>query len=168
MYKFHITLIQQLRSLGPMFTTVIPIYIGLYYFIGNGMFDLSDGSFFYVSIFPLVICILPVLLVHIQYLIINWGCVLEIDTENKTATYRKGHYEKTFSFSDIASIGRYTPPVVYSGYSTFSVYRFMKINLKDDTKIIITSLMINKIERLELIFERDKAEVHRRLLALVY
>lgn len=168
MYKFNVTLLQQLRLLAPMFAIAIPAYAFAYYFVGNGLFDTSDGTLYYCSIPLLVYCILPTLLLHIEYLIINFGAVLEIDTENKIATYTKGKFEKNFSFNEVISIGRYTNPVVNSNWVSFSVYRYMRFNLNDGSRIIITSLMVNKIERLEIIFEREKADVHFRVLALVY
>lgn len=117
-------------------------------------YELFAISFFVGFGFLFIVGILPVIVLHIQYLLINWNAIFLIDTEKEMASYESAKKNISFSFNDIASVTNYSSYGRNAGWYSFAAYRYCKITLVNNTEIIITCLMINDIENtLEALFK---------------
>src|SRR5436190_1962412 len=147
-YCFKITFLQQLLLLIPFIATAIVVTIIYYYLFG---FKTLDVILIAVIFFYFLVEVLPVLLVHIQYLYKNWGNILILDVDNKSILLEHRDSKKQYSFNDIKVIKYYATGghISTNGsslYYSFDPYRFYKIIFKDKSEMIITCLMINNIE----------------------
>jgi hypothetical protein len=170
MNQFKITIKQQLLILFP-FLTINAVVIAVYFYIFR---DISLNIFIIVLfLFIFLLNVLPVLLLHLQYLIKNWNVTFKIDREKKLITCQNGKKSLKYSFDDIETLKYYATHghISRRGSSlwyTFDPYRFYKITFKDQKKVIITCLMINNIENtLEQLLEIT-AERKFRVLPFTY
>jgi hypothetical protein len=163
-HKYTVTLNQQLLLLGPVLITNL-ILIGLYlYFFG---WNLPTSLFYYVFIFRFLTDILPVMIVHGQYLIQNGNATLVIDMEQKVLQYKINTKSIEYSFNDIQSLHYYVSYGRGSGWYSFEVYRYFRIVFNDQSEIIITCLMINRIEKKLDQLLGIKADKHLKVLAII-
>jgi hypothetical protein len=167
-YKFETTLKQQLLVLLPFFLINTGSLLVWYYYIDS---DLTIGTIIFLSILVLF-NILPVLVLHAQYLIKGSRYVV-IDLANGTLELKNRRGIRKYSFRQIASIDYYATHghISRKGSSlwyTFDPYRFYKIILSDAQVIYITCLTIPNIENtLEQLLD-IKAEWNFRALPLLY
>jgi hypothetical protein len=132
-----------------------------------------DAILIIMSLFLLLVNFFPVVLLHIQYSIINSNAILTIDTIRKTISYKKGDKIFEYNFSDIQNLKYYATSghISTKGSSeryTFDGYRYYKIVMNDNNEIIITCLMINNIDnKLEQMLGLE-AERRFRAIPLVY
>jgi hypothetical protein len=141
---YKITVTQQLLLLSPMIISNAILLVIYFYFFGYGA---PNQVFYIVFLFRLLTDVLPVIILHLQYLSKNWGNRLIMDSERRVFGYGPNNQSVEHSFE---------------------AYRYMKMTLNDQSEIVVTCLMINKIEKeLELALEM-KANKHLRVLALIY
>src|SRR5258707_536155 len=89
---------------------------------------------------------LPTLVVHFQYLIKNYECILAIDSESRVLEFDSRRLHLEYSFDEIVAFKYYRTYGKGSGWQAFGMYRYFKIEFKDGNYILITCLMINKID----------------------
>ena len=135
----------------------------IYYFGWN----VPAWQMYYVFAFLFLIDILPTIIIHIQYLIKNWKCVLTIDTEKRILSYGRPGTSLEYSFDGIHSLHYYGSYGRGTGVYSFESYRYVRIVLNDGSQIIITCLMVNKIEKRLEQLTGIKMEKHLRVLALI-
>lgn len=143
-YIYKITLIQQILLLKQLIiTNGILIALYLFYF---GV-SLPTYLFLFVFAFQLIKDIIPTLIVHFQYLYKNWGAVFIIDTQNQTVSYKSPVLDIKKRISEITKLQRFSSYGSGSGWYSFGYYRYYKITFNDGNKVIITCLMMNKMEK---------------------
>ena len=146
--KFKITLKQQFLVLIWFFVMNSVLLIA-YFKIINPLF--VDGLIIGGIVFLIALFVLPVIILHPQYVIKNCLGPLVISTEEHFVSIGKGKDLFKFNFSDIKEL-RYYATLSHlsskggSSWYTFDSYRFYKIILNNSDEIIVTCLMINNIE----------------------
>jgi len=162
--SFTVTLKQQLILLS-LLIVKNSILAGAYiYYFG---WDVPTRLLYYVFAFLFLIDILPTIVVHIQYLIKNWKCVLTIDTEKRILRYGRPGTSREYSFDGIHSLHYYVSYGRGTGVYSFESYRYVRIILNDGSQIIITCLMVNKIEKRLEQLTGIEMEKHLRVVALI-
>jgi|SRR5688572_15742394 len=147
-YQFKITVKQQLLLLIPFLTMNSVIVLFCYYLFREMSLD---ALVLFLFIFVFVFFILPPLVIHLQYLGKNWKATVRIDNANKIITYQNNKGVLQYSFADIENLKYYATygHISTKGRSlwyTFDPYRFYQITFKNEKKVIITCLMILKID----------------------
>lgn len=162
--SFTITLKQQLilLSLGVIKTSLFVVGC-LYYFDWKITMPLYYGLAFLG-----LTDILPTIIVHIQYLIRNWKCALLLDTGDRILTYKSPGKSLEYSFDDINSLHYYFSYGRGSGWYSFESYRYCRIVFNDQSQVIVTCLMINKIEKKLGQLPGIDMDKHPRVLALIF
>jgi hypothetical protein len=170
MTQFQVTLKQQLLVLIPFIFINTLLVLG--YFLILGSYPVQALEFGIIS-FLFITSVLPVIILHIQYLYYNNNAVLNFEKETGRITFKNGETKYVFFREDIlvfkyyATTGYFTDRD-YSAWYSFCPYRFYKIILNNGTEIIITCLMINDIDYT---FEEMiglKAERKFRLIPFVF
>ncbi|MCU7552584.1 hypothetical protein OCK74_25925 [Chitinophagaceae bacterium LB-8] len=146
LYKFNLTAKQQFLVLIPFFLINIAISIGAFYFFESP----NTTAILIGAAVVFVLNVLPVLILHIQYLFKGHNSVA-IDTQNRTIELQGSGSNKKYSLDDIASFDYYATHGHCSKrgsslWYTFDPYRFYKITFKDNHVAYITCLSINDIE----------------------
>lgn len=142
-YKFHITLKQQLLLL----VQPIIIYIGVITVI-----YLYYKTIPFFTLMVTLLCIfffdtLPALILHLQYFLVNKSSLLIIDKGKRTILYKSSRKNtEELPFSAIKSLKFHVSYGRSSGVYSFARYRYYKINLSTSEEFIITCLMINDVE----------------------
>jgi hypothetical protein len=167
-YKFEITLKQQLLVLLPFLLTNIGALLVWYFYFDSGW---STGTLIFLSIL-FVLNILPVLILHVQYLITGTRSIL-IDLRDKTLEFKNRVGIKKYSLEQIASLDYYATygHISKKGSSlwyTFDPYRFYKITFNDAKVAYFTCLNIRNIENTLEPILGIKAEWNFRALPLLY
>jgi len=143
---------------------VYTILLGVYFYF----FDTVNVIFISVGSFFLVIDIIPTILVHCQYYFKNVKSELTLDFDSQTLMYKQGITSVQLNFSEIYSLVRIASYGKNTGWYSFENYRHYRIKSRKAPDLIITCLMINKIEKnLELALN-IKAERKYRVVAFVY
>ena len=104
--------------------------------------------YIYMFLFFFIFDILPALILHLQYLHENLGSSLIINKADEKILYQKRHFVNRQSFDDIVSfelISSFGGGRFNAGWYAFGEYRYCRISFKDNSKMIITCLMINDI-----------------------
>jgi hypothetical protein len=141
--SYRITISQQLSVLYSFLIVDGGAFIAYIYFFG---FSLPYAIFILPLSLLFILTVLPVIILHTQYFLLNRNSELLINREDKTITYISGNTELKAEFNDIESLQFYGSFAGDSGIYTFSAYRFYKIILKDKREIIVTSLMMKNIK----------------------
>lgn len=144
--KYEITIGNQLMGLRAILVLLIFLICSVFYFENNHIGHLW-GAFCIVYISSLI----PVLYLHLEYYYFNRGNTLSIESfENKLIYCNKLGEIKTIYFNEINKIQYYMDPTWYRKSDfrilPFARYHYAKICIKGGEKIIITSLMIPRIE----------------------
>lgn len=156
-YKYRITLKQQLMLLWqPIVVYISVIIIWIYFlnypFCNDALYVMCGFLFFFDTV--------PALILHIQYLIKNRRTLLFIDEANRTITYENPKKKaENIQFSDINCLEYYVSNVRNTGIYSFCRYRYCKIILKNGEEFVITCLMVNDIKNtLELLLHLKSEE----------
>lgn len=170
MNKFKITTKQQLLVLIPFITINATIFVGYYYIFRDTSINLLIVLVF---LFVFLLNVLPVILLHSQYLMKNGSAIVEIDSEKKLLLYTDNKRYYKYSFNDIQTLKYFATHghISKRGSSlwyTFDPYRFYKITFKDQQVISITCLMINNIENTLEQLLGIEAERKFRVLPFIY
>ena len=170
MNQFKITINQQLLILFPFLSINFVVILGYYLIFRE---DPINALIVLLFLFVFIINVLPVLILHLQYLIKNWKSILKIDTEKSLIIYQKDKNSLKYSFNDIETLKFYATHghISKRGSSlwyTFDPYRFYKITFRDQEEIIITCLMINNIENTLEQLLGITAERKFRMIPLIY
>ena len=126
--------------------------------------------YIFIALFFFIFDILPALILHLQYLKVNWGADLIIDTINEDILYRKGGIAAEHKFHEITSfkiISSFGGGQYNAGWYAFGEYRYCEFVFKDDTQMIITCLMINDIQNTLENLLRIKPEKRRKVFAFI-
>ena len=163
MHQFKITFRQQLLLLSRLV-----VFWFFFLLIGNYILKFHfDAAFIYVIIFFLVLDTIPALILHIQYLTKNWNAVLTVDPNQRIVTYETTNKKVTYPFSQITHLDYYRGYGKGTGWHAFSEYRFYKITFADKSQIVVTCLMINRIEKtLERLLGKESKK-HASILCLL-
>lgn len=143
MSKFKISFVQQFKLLQHLILINTTILLGFFYFFGS---IFPNELFIFVYGFMFLFNILPTLFLHIQYYLRNKGAELIINCELATLSYTKSNTSLLYHFNEIKRLERVASYGKGTGWYSFSEYRYCKIILDDDSTIVITCLMVNKIE----------------------
>jgi hypothetical protein len=159
MFKYKITLKQQLLVSAHAFLTILLI-ISIGYFYSGGFF--KSNILIAVLLLTFLIDTLPALILHIQYLVKNRKVELIIDRQNDLIVYKRISNTINFSFNDIDSVKYFVSYGRQTGVYSFAIYRYYKIILSNKTEFIVTCLMINDIENtLEMLLHRSAEKKHK-------
>lgn len=164
MRTFRISLIQQSILLSHLIVLNIGVLIIIYYINGSISFDFS---LLFLELFLLVFSTIPTLCLHIQYYLKNRQAVFSIDCQSETLFYVQKNVSLHYHFNDIKKIERVASYGKGTGVYSFSEYRYYNIILNDDTKIVITCLMINDIEKTLKNLLKREIEKKFKLLAFI-
>lgn len=161
--KYKITGLRQLELLFPgVIINCITILIYIY-FIGLSAPLYITIAFF---VFFFGINLLPVIILHLQYLSVNKNSVLLCDSIEQKLEYSRKNVIYKAGFSEIESIHYYSSYGRSSWY-TFGEYGFCKIVLSNKEEFIVTCLMMRNLkEKVEKTFS-IKAEEHLSFIALL-
>ena len=169
-YLFKVSLKQQILVLIPFFG--INAGLAIVYFAIARNYPLTLPLYL-VILFFFLLNVLPVLLLHFQYLSKNWKATLEIDTRKQLIRYTNHDETKIVSFHNISELKYFATHghISTKGSSlfyTFDPYRYYSIKSNDGTTIIVTCLMINDLENSLEPLIGIKAERKFRMVPLVY
>lgn len=143
--QFKITFRNQFKALEfTFFLMLFTIGCLLYFYYYNPFFDQQT------LVWLIIILLIPVLYLHIEYLLLNGGSSLIINSDLATVSYDKnGHDLIDLSFNQIARVVLYLPPSAYRGvierkiqFLPIEPYGYAVIYSKEGDKILVTSLMI--------------------------
>jgi hypothetical protein len=136
--------------------------------------DTISGIILGVYLGAFTLSVLPVLILHTQYLISNHKLMVIIDSDLKVIEFRRGTTIDRYSFTDIKSLDYYatTGHISKKGASpafySFDSYRFYKLRFSNNKTYYLTCLLMNDIEhRLEILINTE-ADWHFRALPLLY
>lgn len=161
--KHKIIFSRQLELLWPCILTCV-FAIAVYVFV----IGLSAPIFIAIGFFAFffIVNLLPVLILHLQYLGINNNSIFILNIPDKKLVYQRKGRHIDADFAEIESLQYYGSYGRNSWY-TFGEYEFCKILLSNKKEIIITSLMMKEVKaNLENKFSL-KAENHLKFLALL-
>jgi len=161
--QYKVTVLRQLQLLFPSIiinciTVIIYIYV-----IG-----LSAPMYIAIVFFAFffVVNLLPVVILHLQYLSVNKSSVLLCNNVEGTLEYIRKDLNYKAGFSEIESFHYYSSYGKGSWY-TFGEYGFCKIVFSNKEEMIVTCLMMKNVkEKMEEILCL-KAEEHLKFLALL-
>jgi hypothetical protein len=141
MDKYRINLINNLRALQPLIIMAITFVIAIIFF------SQQSEYFDYLTILIILIFISPawgsIVVVHLDYLRVNWNAELIINYENQFLIYKDRRGEKKINFEQITQIVKnQTKKNALMGDS----YDYFEIHTKNGEVIIVTSLMTRKLE----------------------
>ena len=163
-YKFTVTLKQQLLLLIQPICAYIFILTGLYLYSNQLSFRTAEIAIIFIFLSDT----LPALILHAQYLIKNCGTLLFIDEVNRTVTYQNSKKKvQHITFSNIDSLEYYVSSVRNTGIYSFARYRFFKMILKNGNEVIITCLMVNDIQNTLELRLHSKAERKLKIMCFI-
>lgn len=126
------------------------------------IFSIASVFFYFVEFNKIVIyCIwgififmnFPVLLIHINYWIVDRNKVIQFDLDNRTIIQKAGKISSTYSFEDIKcvtltknSIYDKSRSLTVNGRAPWVKYFFYEIDFNNNKKIFLTSLSIDVTE----------------------
>lgn len=85
----------------------------------------------------------PAIFVHVEYLVLNWNTILEVDRANKKLRYKDVEKDIEAGFDEITQIIKHqTKKTALLG----DAYDYYEIYLKNGEILIITSLMARKLK----------------------
>jgi hypothetical protein len=168
--KYKISLWNHLRVLDLLIFLSIGLYAFVFYERHYNAFAHPGIEF---DIFILwIVNLIPVLYLHIEYWYYNRGTELEIDAYEKKFIYTdKTGTTETYSFDDLSKIIVYMPPHFHSKTMfiriPFDTYHYAKIYTKSGKEIIITCLMVRKVQDLVGSIRGVPVEKKRRIFASI-
>lgn len=122
-YKFTVTLKQQLLLLIQPICAYIFILTGLYLYSNQLSFRTAEIAIIFIFLSDT----LPALILHAQYLIKNCGTLLCIDEGNRTLTYENSKKKvQHIIFSNIDSLEYYVSSLRNTGIYSFAPIVFLK------------------------------------------
>lgn len=163
-YKYKVTIKQQMIILARLFILDIALIIACIYFL---KISLTSITFIIGFSFFLLTDTIPTIILHTQYWLKNHKATFTINTEMKELTYATPGNQLRYSFSDIDRLQYNWNFGKGSGWYSFGEYRYYKIIFKDKTEVVITCLMINDIENTLEMLLKMKAERHGKYLCLI-
>jgi len=123
-----------LSSLLFIHTILVSLYLYYYGFAGNIVLLISYFVFFTFDG-------LPTIILHLQYLSANRYSTLVIHGQDRMLSYTRQDEHLNFSFDDIEKI-IYVAGLGNGAWYSFSEYRYFVLVLRDERKILISSLMM--------------------------
>ncbi|MGZ3880440.1 MAG: hypothetical protein ACXVBF_03845 [Flavisolibacter sp.] len=121
-----------------------------------------------------ILIVLPVLILHFQYLVNDFGTVVLIDPDAETIEFRKKGSSEKYQFKDItscdyyATVGHISKKGASPAFYSFDSYRFYKLKFSNNKTFYITCLLMNNIEnKLEGLIKME-ADWRFRALPLLY
>ena len=164
MKKFKISFLQQFLLLFHLIAINTAVLVGFYYFFGT---IFPNRLFLFVYAFMFLFNILPTIFLHIQYYLKNKDAILVINSELGTLSYSQSNSSLQYSFNEIRRIVATASYGKGTGYYSFSEYRYCKIIFNDNSKIIITCLMVNDIDNtLEKLLKKEVEKTFTLLAAI--
>ena len=161
-HTFRVTFQQQLAMMIRMLIVYGVLLFIYFYYYGFGI----ETPYQYIFLFFFLLDICPALLVHIQYLTINKGAALVINTELKTINYTTRKESFLYHFDDIELL-RHVASFGGGAWYSFSEYRYYRIVFKDKKEIVITCLMVKDIKNTLEMLLRMKAQKKLKVVAFV-
>ena len=161
---------QQLLVLLPFIIMNGGIFYGMKLILGQQ--DIT-GNLFWLYVFVVLFFVLPVILLHVQYLVITFHTMIIFQKDKKTIELFRRQGKAQYSFLEILKVDYFATSGHISRkgstlYYPFDPYRYYKITFKDGQRVYVTCLMGNNIEnRLGDILGAD-AERHFRILPFIY
>ena len=146
-------------------------------FLGYGIIfrgGSSTGIVLFAYFIALVLVVLPVLILHVQYLINDFNLVVTIFTDRSVIEFRRGKLIERFDFNQIQSLdyyataGHISKKGVSTAFYSFDNYRFYRVEFKDKRKYYVTCLVMNDIEHQLEDLTGIKADWSFRALPLLY
>lgn len=127
--------------------------------IGNNLLE--------YSLIVLIITFLPVILIHLEYYLMNRGVTLKIDNKNQKLSYLKGKKELKISYSEIEKIELHKVKSYHLKEVRFfptDFYHYAKIILKNNKIIYITSLLAPDFN----VEMSNTIEIRQRFIAYIW
>lgn len=161
-FIFRVTFRQQLR----MLTWMLVVYSIIFTIAVYGFGFTLDYHYFYAYLLFFLLDICPTLLVHAQYVIVNWGCELVINKELETIVFTSPKESLRCHFDDIVLLQHVAS---YGGgaWYSFSAYRYFRIGFADKKEIVITCLMVKDIKTTLEMLLHLKAQKKLKIVAFV-
>lgn len=142
--KYKITPNNQFLALRFLIVGTVLFSIVLFYFYNQIGYE--PTVFLGLSIYYLILLI-PTLWVHVEYYLINKNDVFTIDSAESTISL---NWQRNIYYSEIETIVFVLSPVMYRNSNLrvfpFDSYNYAVIKIKDGGQIIVTNLMVFKIE----------------------
>lgn len=162
--KFRITIKQHLILLTPLVIFNCLLFFGCQYIL---KIELTSSAFLItISVFFLIDAA-PTLIVHLQYWLKNKGCQLIIDTQSRIIHFERANNKNIYTFDQIKSLHYYHSYASGTGWHSFGQYRFYKLVFSDETEMIVTSLMMNNIEKIIPMLLRCNEEKHLKVVSFL-
>jgi hypothetical protein len=147
--KYKITVKNHFKGLETAIAVILLLIVSSLYLKFSSL-NYSDNLGFNI----LIICIplfLPVLYLHLEYYYYNRGVELEISSYEKSLSYtNKLGIKQTYSFNDLAKIELYMAPSWHRGSNfqlmPFEQYHYARIYTKNDKEIIVTCLLVQRVQ----------------------
>jgi hypothetical protein len=150
MKQFKITLSGHFSTLGItlVWLIIFSIASAFIYFIE------LDKIFIYFTWGFFIVMNIPVLLIHINYWIVDKNKVIQFNFDNQTIIQRVGKNVCTYSFKDVKCVvltenSCFDKSAYHNTFNTrtpWSEYFYYQIDLINNEKIILTSLSIKQTE----------------------
>lgn len=124
------------------------IFLIVFTLIAFHIYSINDNQYynFRTLLFIIVICLPmlgPAIFVHVEYLVLNWNTILEVDRANKKLRYKDVEKDIEAGFDEITQIIKHqTKKTALLG----DAYDYYEIYLKNGEILIITSLMARKLK----------------------
>lgn len=166
--KYKITIQNQLKALR----FIIVVFVFCCTLVYYGYIQPSKANMTKFSTILFLISFIPVAYLHIEYYLYNKDSSIEIDTSQNRINYWRGSNEiRVIEFDELDKILIYLAfPLYNKTYITRlpnDAYNFAKMILKSGEEIIITSLMVPKLEKTLSIIKDVPIEEKPRLYASI-
>jgi hypothetical protein len=135
---YKITFIKHLKTAStPIISLLLGMVVWIYFYLNN---SIDNNEVYKIALIIAAIIVFPCLYLHITYFQIDNLRELHYNSLNKNIQIKtKGGKQTDFSTNDILKIER-----CFCKFKVpYSSYFYYRICLKNDQKIIITSLLIN-------------------------
>ncbi len=161
MKEYKINIANQLKHLEFTIGAVI-VYLGYLYYL-----NISNQGWSSFIIAIAFVLFLPVVIIHVEYLILNFGMRISLDESEGLIKIDGKGKNKIISLRHVETIVyNRSRSLIYYSYKFFLTdeYHYCKIVLKSGESYIVTSLMAPnfKIQRF------DNVEVRQRFMAFVF
>lgn len=137
-----VTLKQQLYLLLPMVLRYAILFSLFVYLFGTDILELPYWILY------AIFCLdgLPAIILHVQYLLQNKDTIITIDTDKQLLYCKYSQQTTTIAFADIKELVYHVSYGRNTGWYSFERYRYYTLIDKKSQRIVITCLLMNKIE----------------------
>ena len=150
MRTFRININSHMRHLWLLLFLLILLPVSIYFLVlfKDGFFDLRKAIIGSVIVF--IIFILPMIILHLNYFLVNRNDSFEYDESNGIMIFRKGQLETKFEINDVDRVICYKSWPMSNNRPAvlpWDIYNYAIIRLKNGEVLKISSLLVYEFDK---------------------